>query len=383
MEFESDKQTVYSIVLNTFEFDSRVLKTNLSLVKAGYDVNLLALYSNGLKKVENINGINLKRLSCVFNRWQGNLPKIMVVVFVFILKASIMARKAKIIHCNDLQALPVGFLVKFLFNRRVKIVYDAHEYETEKSGLNGILKSFVKIAERFLVRYVDKIITVSDKIALEYQKLYEVIKPTVVFNCPRYLETTKSNYFREVFGIKENQLIFLYQGGLSSGRGIERILEAFKKSTSDRLVVVFLGFGPLWESLADAAENHSNMFVHQAVSPDDLLQITTSADIGLSITENTCLNHYYCLPNKMFEYFMADLPVVVSDLYEMRRFVEKYKVGIRVGADITPKSLREIFENISFEQVNLMKKNLGTVREKYNWERQERILLNTYRELIG
>jgi len=40
-----------------------------------------------------------------------------------------VSKKSDISHCNDLNALPVGVVVKKFFNKNVKIVYDAHGYE--------------------------------------------------------------------------------------------------------------------------------------------------------------------------------------------------------------------------------------------------------------
>ncbi len=372
---------VHAIVLNTFEFDSRVLKTNKSLVKEGYDVSILAMHTRGLEKKENIGGIKLFRIGCLINKWQGNIFKIIIVVFIFVLRASVISKKCDIIHCNDLQALPVGFLVKLLFNRKVKIVYDAHEYEIEKQGLNSVLKQFVRIAEKLLIRYADSVITVSDEIAEEYQQLYGIPKPTVVLNCPNYSEVQKSAYFREKFNIRQDQIILLYQGALSKGRGIDKVLEAFKQTTASHLALIFLGYGPLLDSLIHASNKFSNIFVHEAVPSEDLLRLTSSADIGLSLIENRCLSYYYSLPNKMFEYLMADLPIIVSNLYSMRKFVDEYRVGISVDEKNSIEELKSVFENITFEKLAQMKVNFEIAKNEFNWEIQEEHLLRVYRKL--
>ena len=47
----------------------------------------------------------------------------------------------------------------------------------------------------------------------------------------------------------------------------------------------------------------------------------------MSLLEDDCENHRLALPNKVFEYIAAGVPVVVSDLPELRRLVEEHGVG--------------------------------------------------------
>ena len=85
---------------------------------------------------------------------------------------------------------------------------------------------------------------------------------------------------------------------------------------------------------------YKNIYFHKAVSPDVLLDYTSSADFGISTIEDSCLSYRYCLPNKMFEYLMAGIPVIVSNLYEMKRLVESNMVGT-VAKENTSDVLKE------------------------------------------
>jgi glycosyltransferase involved in cell wall biosynthesis len=113
--------------------------------------------------------------------------------------------------------------------------------------------------------------------------------------------------------------IFLYQGGLGKGRGIEILLSAFVKNSNLTQAIIFMGYGPLEKEITLLAEEHENVFFHHAVSQSDLLSFTSSADVGVLFYENNCLNHYYCSPNKMFEYLMAGIPVITSNLFEIKK----------------------------------------------------------------
>ncbi len=460
---------VTTIVLNGFTNDSRVLKENLSLKKAGYDVKILALHKKGLKEFEIVEEIPVYRLNAskrnlveentttdideivneknvttdideivngenitnaiefidektsssklnIIKKFIGLLRKFrrylirLIKKFIGLLrkyKRKIVALKTKflnkyfklhrlkfnllfakrckdsdIIHCNDLLTLPMGVIVKKFYNKDVKIVYDAHEYETELNGLEGGKKKFRKLLEKSLIKYADKVITVSDSIAQEYVRLYGIEKPVLVLNTPPYKTIVKKDIFRETFNISKDKTIFLYQGGLVNGRGIEDILESFRELKNSKSVIVFMGYGVFEEEIQKHAAEYDNIFFHPAVSPDVLLNYTSSADFGISMIEDICLSYRYCLPNKMFEYMMAEVPVIVSNLPEMKKVVETHKVGV-----VAKNNGREGLEAAIVEATKLDKKelniNIKKAKKIFNWEEQEKILLKTYSELYG
>ena len=372
---------IASIVFNPFTNDSRVLKESLSLKKAGYKIEIIAHGDNGLEREEVKNGLKIKRLN-YFDRKVTTSKLSKLKIYLLWMKEVIKyVKDFDILHCNDLNTLSIAFIVKKFYNKNIKVIYDAHEYETEMNQLNKITKPIAKTAEKLLIRYVDKVITVSDAIAKEYKKLYPFIEePKLVLNTPPYKKIEKKDLFREKLGIEKNKIIFLYQGGLSSGRGIEILLETFKNIDDKNAVIVFMGYGPLEKEIKKASEKYNNIYFHEAVSPHILLNYTSSGDFGISTIEDSCLSYRYCLPNKLFEYIMAEVPVIVSNLPEMKRLVEKNKIGI-VAKENTPQGLKEaIKEAIKLDKKELQH-NIQKVKEIYNWENQEKVLLETYREL--
>ncbi len=376
------QKKVTSIVLNNFKNDSRVLKENISLQKARYEVQVVALHEEPLAEFEEVQNIPVHRVKLKTRGWSKQKLVQLIKYVEFIYKVVKQYKKSDIVHCNDLNSLPIGVIIKKFFNKDVKIVYDAHEYETELNGLKGIQKKLVKWLERKLIKYADKVITVSDAIADEYVKLYGIEKPALVLNTPSYKEIEKKNIFRETLGIKETQTIFLYQGGLSKGRGIEILLDAFKNIKNENSVIVFMGYGPLESLIKETSKEYKNIYFHKVVSPDVLLDYTSSADFGFLFYENTCLNHYYCSPNKMFEYLMAEIPVIVSNLYEMKRLVEFNKIGT-VAKENSPEGLKEAIEEAVKLDKEVLKTNIQKLKTIYNWEEQEKVLLEIYKDLYA
>jgi glycosyltransferase involved in cell wall biosynthesis len=373
-------KTVASIVLNNFKNDSRVLKENISLQNSGYDVKVIALHEESLKEFDEVQHIPVHRIKLKSRGWSKNKFIQLLKYFEFMYKVVKQYKNSDILHCNDLNTLPIAFTIKKFFNKKVKIVYDAHEYETETNGLQGIQKKLIKQVEKRLIKYADSVITVSDAIANEYVKLYGIEKPALVLNTPVYQTIEKKDILRETFNIEKDKTIFLYQGRLSSGRGIEMLLDAFKDMDDSLAVILFMGYGSLEEKILELEKGYENIYFHPAVDPDVLLDFTSSADFGISTIEDICLSYRYSLPNKMFEYMMAGLPVIVSNLPEMKKVVEQFQVGVVLDENSINGIKKAVQKVIKLDSQHF-KKYLNLVKKQYNWKEQEKILLEVYSEL--
>jgi len=145
--------------------------------------------------------------------------------------------------------------------------------------------------------------------------------------------------------------------------------------------LVLMGHG---EELKEVLSNikNENIHIHESVPPYKILEYTSSADYGISLIEPISLSYEYCLPNKVFEYTMAGLPIIVSSLPEMKRFVEENNVGIAVDFNNSIESLKNIFIEFSKQDYNKYKDNLNNTASKFNWEEQEQVLLKIYEKLV-
>ena len=222
------EKKVANIVFNPFVNDSRVLKESMSLANAGYEIEVIAHGDKDLPKQEIKNNFKVIRLNYLDRKLTTSKKEKLKIYLSWMKQIADYVKDFDILHCNDLNTLPIAFIVKKFYNKNIKIVYDAHEYETEINGLGGVQKTLVKFLEKSLIKYADKVICVSDAIANEYVKLYNIEKPALVLNTPLYQQIEKQDIFRETLNIPKDKTIFLYQGGLSSGRGIEILLDTFK-----------------------------------------------------------------------------------------------------------------------------------------------------------
>jgi glycosyltransferase involved in cell wall biosynthesis len=263
------------------------------------------------------------------------------------------------------------------------LVYDTHELETETAGLTGIRKKLSALLERRLIGNADAICVVGAGIANWYSQAYPSKHTWIVKNVP-YLrsETPKrTGLLRRALRLTEdpNAIVFLYQGVLGVGRGIEILVDAFASSDCGNRHLVFVGYGALEAYVKCASSRHQNIHFVSAVPPEKLNEYTVDADVGLSLIENICLSYYLCAPNKMYEYASCGVPPVVSHFPEMARFVDEFQCGWKIEPDAL--SCRRFVESLNIEEIASKRFNALRAREKLCWELEEPVLLSMYQSM--
>jgi len=286
--------------------------------------------------------------------------------------------KPDIIHCNDTVVLPLGVMVKAFTG--AKLIYDAHELESDKNALSKSLGKITLFVERMLWRFVDGLIVVSPSIDDWYKENIGEKKTEVILNSPLIgsaFKNREDDYLRKHFSIEVDSRIFLYVGILATGRGIELMTDSFRKA-GIKSSVVFLGYGELSSELKVLAKENANIYVHDAVPHDSVVSIAQSADVGLCLIQNVSLSDYYCLPNKLFEYCFAEIPVLASDFPDISQVVKKYNLGVCCSLDE-----KSIYDSIkAFEEMDELPKIRAEDLYDLSWAAQEEKLIKLYAELI-
>lgn len=370
-----NKKVLVITITQMFETSSRIIKEAKSLIKHGYDVTVCGiLYPNQIEN-EIVSGIPVRR----YYLRTKKLPNSFFFQIFKLLEFYKVIKKeqsnADIIDCHCLYSLLVGKWLKKKLKAK-KLILNAHELETEMTGLAGLRKKVSKFLEKHLIKKCDNVIVVSASIERWYKETYPKTNITCVYNAPQYLEPEKNNYFREHFNISSDSIIFLYQGAFASGRGIELILEAFS-NLSNKYHVVFMGYGPFESNILEGESKYSNIHYHKAVPQADLYKYTSSADYGLSIIESKSLSYEYCMPNKLFEYTMFEVPVIVSNTMDQVHFVSENNIGYILNS-FSSESLKELILSIDYNNIGIFKENMKKIRKKYSWDTQEDKLFEVY-----
>jgi glycosyltransferase involved in cell wall biosynthesis len=328
------------------------------------------------------NDIRVWRVMLRSRAWPKNLLVQILKYIEWVYKVVVRMRREEltIVHAHNVATLPAGVLLKWLTG--APLVYDAHELESETNGLSGFRSRLTRLTEGLWIRAADGAVTVCDSIADWYEDTYGMRRPIVVRNIPvrDALAPVESAVLRELHGVRNDELLFLYQGALSPGRGIGQIIETFRELGPGKHLVL-MGYGVLEKQAREAAEQHGNIHFQPAVPPEAVQTYTSSADVGICLIENTCLSYYYSLPNKLFEYLMCGLPVLVNDLPEQRRIIEEYDCGW-----IAPESsaqTRELISSIGRDAVETMAAGALRAGRSFSWTAESKRLLEMYTELAG
>ena len=324
-------------------------------------------------QIENIN-LLIRHLSF--------LPKVLSLPFQlieisirFFLKGVIF--RPEIIHCHDTMVLPVGVILSVLFNS--KLIYDAHELESEKHNQSKFLGKSTLFIEKLAWKKIDLLISVSPSIIDWYQEHIGIKENLLILNSPALKMKNEvnysDNYLREKFNISENCKIFIYIGILSDGRGIDLYLDVFQ-SPEITSHIVFLGDGKYEKKVKEATLNFNNIHYHPTVKADYIIDIAKSADVGLLLIKSSSLSYYYCLPNKLFEYVFSRLFILSSDYPELKQIIEEYELGVCIPPQF--KDLRNKIIEIEGQLLRPSIKNLHSL----SWEFQLNKLQKAYKQLI-
>lgn len=287
-----------------------------------------------------------------------------------------------VINCHSVAALAVCVSLKRATGAR--LVYDTHELETEASAAVGLRRPIYKIAERRGIKHVDHTFTVTESIEHWYREAYGLTAIDTIYNYPSREQVggrVDRRYFRALFDLPDSARIYLYQGNLGIGRGLDMVARAFREGLVPDGVVVFLGYGPLEAEIREWASASSRIFFHPAVPPGDLAPLTGAADVGLAPTEGSrCLSYYYSAPNKMFQYWRAGIPVVASHLPEHERFLRRYPAGTLTESG-SVESFVAACRDLERRDPDVIASGIAKANEELCWERYRGLFQSRYEKL--
>jgi glycosyltransferase involved in cell wall biosynthesis len=410
MASETAASTILMLT-NDRQIDRRILLQADSLQEDGWEVKILAMPTDSPSRVEDPRVIRigsqnehaLRRENLVLslyravrrhlsmNSWLMRQLKGLAWRFVvdqerFYLRLFLeesLRHPANVVVAHDLPMLAVGRQAAQAFGAR--LVYDSHELYCEQEFPRWQQRTWAEIESRH-IHACDQVITVNPSIASELTRRYGVAEISVIHNAERMpTEPLKSDYFHQRFKLPARARVLLYQGGLSAGRNIEALVDAMARMSAKDIHLVLLGDGQLSEHLTKRITLlglGQCVHLHPGVAQEDLLRLTASADAGIIPYQATCLNNYYCTPNKLFEFIAAGLPILASDLPELRRLVEQNEIGLvrdLSSPRATAEAISEFFgDELEMEQ---RRQRLNVVQKSVSWQQEGEHLKRIYRKL--
>jgi len=354
-----------------FRHESRILKETKSIVESGLadQVLVVAKHRKDLPETEAIDANRtVLRIASTFSRFSKNLLFESLAYFELLIRVVWRLKGLEITHINvhSLSVLPTAVALKL--SKRAQLIYDPHELETERAGLNGLRKVVSKFMERTLMPFVSSIVVVSPSIQRWYEANYPGKPVYLIRNMPdgSASKNVKSKILRKMVSASDGDILFIYQGLFGPGRGLEMILQAFTQTSNKEAHCVFMGNGALQPVIQEAAKNHNNIHLIPPVEPSQVLSYSSGADIGLSVIENCCLSYHYCLPNKFFEYIAAGIPIIVSPCPDQAEIIAINENGwvIEESTD----ALIEFLNKLTSAELGDKKRAAKAIINRYNWQ---------------
>lgn len=321
MEGTRRKKAIVSVT-NDLVTDNRVRRLCSMLVNIGYDVVFIGRKLPGSLPLPSEN-YRMRRMKLWFNRNAFFYAEYNIRLFFYLL-----FHKADVLVANDLDTLLANYMAAKI--KGCKLVYDSHELFTEVPELehNAFAKKVWGKIENWIVPKLEYAVTVNQSIADIFHTKYGT-HFMVLRNMPyRYVPTVKKN--RTDLGLPTDKKIIILQGnGINISRGAEEAVDAMKHIQVPSILLI-IGNGDVISILKEtvAKENLGDRVIFKDRLPYyELMQYTANADLGITFDKGNNLNYYYSLPNKIFDYIQAGIPVLSSRLPELERIVTTYEVG--------------------------------------------------------
>lgn len=364
-------------VINDLATDQRVKKVCDTLYRNGCDILLIGRKLKNSLPVDE-RPYKVMRMKLLFTR--GALFYACFNIRLFFV---LLFSKADIFHSNDLDTLLPNRLAARL--RRKILVYDSHELYTEVPELVNrprVKKIWLRIEHRIFPK-LKYVFTVNQSIADIFKAKYNV-DVHVLRNVP--LKTSEFEQAdRKQFGLDEDQKVLILQGsGINIDRGAEELLDAMK--LIEGVMLVIAGGGDVIENLKKESKHpqlQGKIKFFDKMPHVELMKLTRCVDCGITLDKDTNLNYRYSLPNKLFDYIHAGIPVLASKLPEIEKIINDYEVGLIVE-DHDPQEIAKKIHEILF---NFSKAHWTNALERASkelcWEIEEQNLIRIYEQIKG
>ena len=368
------KRAIVSVI-NDLSTDQRVDKVCKTLQKCGFEVLLLGREKHDSQRLAKRSYIT-ERMRLLFEK-----EAIFYAEFNFRLFFFLLFNKVDLLVANDLDTLLPNYLVSKI--KRIPLVYDSHEYFCGVPELehNHFAHKVWLTIEKWIYPRLKHVFTVNESIANLYKTQYDV-DVTVVRNIPLKREKIVVKTKLELNLPLDKKILLLQGAGINVDRGVEELIEAMQ--WINNAVLLIIGGGDVIESLKKQAIN-LNLSEKIRFIPklpfDELFNYTVHADLGLTLDKDTNINYRFSLPNKLFDYINAGIPVLASNLVEIRKIIEKYNIG-EILLNHQPENIAEHINKLLSDDIKLaeFRKNAIIAAEELCWENEEKELINVYQK---
>lgn len=368
------KRVIVSVI-NDLVTDQRVNKSCLTLQKAGYEVLLVGRKQRKSPPMDE-RPYASHRMKLLFEKGPCFYAEYNIRLFLFLL-----FHRANLLLSNDLDTILPNFFVSRL--KGIKMIYDSHEYFTETPELihRPKVQRVWKRIEEFAVPKLGEMITVCDSIADLFREKYGV-KVHVIRNIPPQKALPPKGDKAELGLPLDKHLLVLQGSGINIQRGAEELVQAMQYLDDCHLMII--GGGdvlPILKQMVIDLNITDRVRFLPRMSYANMMAYTQNAELGFCLDKDTNLNYRFSLPNKLFDFIQADVPIVASHLTEIEKIIRRYDVGVFID-NHDPKTIAATIQDAlsDAERYGKWKQNLTVAAQDLRWENEEKALLAIYQQ---
>ena len=412
------------VVRNTVTHDARVLRAAVTLRQLGYRVLICGVVSTGERQTELVlEGVPVVRLdpagalrrlrrfkaerfaahprsppapsgrdrsragSAVGDgetrddmRWRRRVNRVGLAISFYVQGARLVRRcSPSLVHANDYNTMWIGIAAKLLCGSR--LVYDSHELWPDRNG-RPEWRPWLLLCEALFVRVADVTVTASPGYAWAIARRYRVPAPLVVRNIPAHAADRGADCRHR----SDRGPLAIYVGGLMPGRGIEQTIDALTRLDDLRLRLVGPGHGAYVAQLrrrVATAGLQERVEFRAAVPPSKVLAVLADGDIGLMLIQPICRSYELTLPNKLFEYATAGLPILASDLPVIGPLIREADIGAVAPPDDIERIAEALARLSTPAESARLRRRVAAYAQRETWEQEQGILADAYRGILG
>ncbi|HEY0751653.1 MAG TPA: glycosyltransferase [Chitinophagaceae bacterium] len=359
---------IYFTVTNDLNYDQRMHRICHSLASHGFKITLVGRELPTSLPLQTVS-FEQKRIRCFFKKGFLFYKEYNLRLFFYLLQ-----KKMDGICAIDLDTILPCYFISVI--KRIPRIYDAHEYFTEMKEVRTrrLVKSFWTFIEKFAVPRFKYGYTVGDKLAEvfnnKYRRNFIAIKNFPVLNSNR--------------GIWSSESYLYYGGAVNEARGFEYLIPAMKSINYQLIIAGDGNFMGKLKVLIQQNNISEKIELKGMLPPAELRNYAEKATLGIALAEKQGLNQFLALPNKFLDYIHAGIPQITMNYPEYQEINNHFKVAVLID-DLSPNKLSETINQTMKDKELLeeMHRNTLKAKEIYNWQNEEKKLINFYNQIFS
>jgi glycosyltransferase involved in cell wall biosynthesis len=363
--------------------DARIQKEAASLLAAGHEIVLIG-FAKSISQKKISEQHNFRQICYPFiqmasnSAWQRLRRVLSALQVGFQIYWTSLLTRADVYHSHEAYPLPACFLAAKL--RGKKVVYDAHELYPDDGWTSTL--------ERLFIHKVDAVINVNEARAGVLRQRYGIAEQTVIMNCPSKMIPPKSGRLRQMFNIPSEDYVVIYHGGFyPKERALDELIRAVPRLPNNVHLVV-LGFDSkgtkkVLQQLVTDLRLSGRVHIMDPIPPDELVEFSTGADIGVIPQILVSDNQRFANPNKLFDYMASQLAVIATDAPTITPIVRDFNIG-EIFANPRAEEIAETIMKLLCDPAylqNCKQSARNAAEQVFFWEREEEKLVKLYLRL--